>query len=667
MNSKTFKTTICAAAAALLVAAPAADAAPKAKAKALVLDAPAAVDAGAPAAVTVTAVGKKGKAVRRFGGKVTFASTDPAAKLPATYKFSKADKGRHTFEVTLSGSGSHTLTASSKVKRKRITGSRAVTVSTGGSNPGGDPGNPGNPGEPTLASIHLSVPSSVVAGESFAPTVVGKDASGNSLGDQSSKATFTIGGEPCDPSGCVTTTAGNVRIDAVVGQLGDSATVAVKPAAAESLTISGPGAVNAGQSIAPDVAATDRFGNRVAAGATLAISPDGSCSATACSATKSGPHTITASSGPLSRSLNVTVDPGPLSELRVNAPNSATAGSIFGVSANGFDQYGNSRGNVTTTTAFTAAGGSCENNGCYSRTAGTQRVEGTLDGVTGTGQIEITPAALNSLRVTPASNGSIAPSAPTTGTAAFSRIANATMAYSVTGLDVYGNSRGDVTSQATVSLDDKTCPGAVCSGNVFEGNRTVVARIGNFTGTTPVTVLKYDDAYRIDSCVGENYDINGKIDDGCEIDNPKAGRGTEATAIDLGSKSCSDSSSRTSMSGRLLHDAHAHTGDIPGFETITGSAGTVYKIRATGGACVNDLDLKFQTFFGVDDGSTCYEVSVRTDRNFDRAWTDGSGTTGIVRESGYYSDNSDIYVAVKWTCSRTEPAKAVNYSIDLRL
>ena len=74
MSKHAPKSLICAvAAAAALAVAPAADAAPKAKV--LVVDAPAGVSAGSPAAVTVTAVGKKGKAVKRFKGKVALTST----------------------------------------------------------------------------------------------------------------------------------------------------------------------------------------------------------------------------------------------------------------------------------------------------------------------------------------------------------------------------------------------------------------------------------------------------------------------------------------------------------------------------------------------------------------------------------------------------------------
>ena len=665
MSKHAPKSLICAvAAAAALVVAPAADAAPKAKA--LVVDAPTAIDAGSQAAVTVTAVGKKGKAVKRFKGKVALTSTDPAAKLPATYKFSKADKGRHTFEVTLGSAGQQTVNASAKVKRKRISGSRAVTVTGtgGGGNPGGNPST--DPGSTALASIELSVPANVGAGEEFQATVTGFNSSGASLGDVTAQATIKAGRQDCDATGCVIERAGRIAVTATVGSLTDEAAVDVAPGAPSSLELSGPETVAANATIVPHLDFVDRWGNPPAEPVAISISPDGACTAGGCKATKAGPHVITAAGGGLSDTLDVNVVPGPLAELQVNAPSSAQAGTTFGVSATGFDAWGNSRGNVTSATEFAVDGGGCNGSGCWSTVAGgSKAIVGTASGVTGSARIEITPGALYSLQVTPQTNERIAPAVPNVSNADYQGRMITTMSYRATGADVYGNSKGDVTSLAAFTIANANCSASTCAGTT-PGNRPVIAKIGGVTGVFNQVVAPYEDAYWM-TCRGENYDVNGQLDDGCEIVQYKAGHGTEATAIDLGSKSCSDSASQTHISGSIQHDGRTHTGEIPGFDPVAGSAGTVYKLRATGGACVNDLQLGFETFFGADDGGDCYMVSVRTNRNFDRAWTDGKGTTGIVRGSGYYSDNTDIYVEVRWTCGKQQKPESTNYSLDFHL
>jgi hypothetical protein len=50
-------------------------------------------------------------AVSGYTGTVHFTSTDPQADLPANYKFTSADHGTHTFDVTLKTAGSQSITA----------------------------------------------------------------------------------------------------------------------------------------------------------------------------------------------------------------------------------------------------------------------------------------------------------------------------------------------------------------------------------------------------------------------------------------------------------------------------------------------------------------------------------------------------------------------------
>ena len=85
------------------------------------------VAAGTAQTVKVTAL-NKGKLDPGYQGTVVLTSTDGQAVLPAPYKFTKQDKGVHSFSVTLKTSGSQRVTATDAASSAR-TGSQTVTVS----------------------------------------------------------------------------------------------------------------------------------------------------------------------------------------------------------------------------------------------------------------------------------------------------------------------------------------------------------------------------------------------------------------------------------------------------------------------------------------------------------------------------------------------------------
>jgi hypothetical protein len=105
------------------------------------LDAPAAVTAGVPFDVTVTAVDPFGQLAVGYTGTVTFGTTDPdpGVVLPADYPFTPGDGGAHTFtdtgagETTLVTPGEQTLTVTDTADGT-TTGTATVTV--GGTAPG---------------------------------------------------------------------------------------------------------------------------------------------------------------------------------------------------------------------------------------------------------------------------------------------------------------------------------------------------------------------------------------------------------------------------------------------------------------------------------------------------------------------------------------------------
>ena len=73
--------------------------------KFLVTGLPSPYTAGSTQTMLVTAQDTYGNTVPAYLGTVSFSSNDPSAQLPANYKFTAADTGKHSFGVTLNTSG----------------------------------------------------------------------------------------------------------------------------------------------------------------------------------------------------------------------------------------------------------------------------------------------------------------------------------------------------------------------------------------------------------------------------------------------------------------------------------------------------------------------------------------------------------------------------------
>lgn len=83
---------------------------------------------GAPFQVTVTLTDAvTNQPVTGYTGTIRFSSSDPAAGLPASYTFTPADRGSHTFTFTLNTPGAQTITATDGTWTY-ITGSTSVPV-----------------------------------------------------------------------------------------------------------------------------------------------------------------------------------------------------------------------------------------------------------------------------------------------------------------------------------------------------------------------------------------------------------------------------------------------------------------------------------------------------------------------------------------------------------
>src|SRR6185369_16722802 len=94
----------------------------------LVVQLPTQVRAGMPTAVTVTAVDASNRVTPNYTGTVSFAGSTFGTILPDNYTFTAADKGQHTFQVTLPSRGSQSITVTDTTTLS-ITGTATVKVS----------------------------------------------------------------------------------------------------------------------------------------------------------------------------------------------------------------------------------------------------------------------------------------------------------------------------------------------------------------------------------------------------------------------------------------------------------------------------------------------------------------------------------------------------------
>jgi hypothetical protein len=390
------------------------------------LTVPAAVAAGSPFSVTLTALDPYGNKAIGYTGKVHFSSSDMQAVLPADYTFVSGDFGSHTFTsgATLATLGSQTLTAAD-AGNGAITATATTTVN------------------PQVQGLHFVVSpstSSPAAGSIFGVTVTALDGNGNVATGYTGTVTFATSdtgvgvflpgpypftaadaGVHTFSSSVILVSAGSQTIAAfdrgiTDGSSASSATVQVSPGAATYFVVSGfPTPIIAGTAGTFTVTAQDRYGN-VATGYTGTVhftSSDLTASLPAdytFTAADGGVHTFSATlkiaatesiaasdTGPAHISgtqLNITVLPSTAAQFAFTLQGPLTAGVAATFMVTALDTYGNEatgyRGTVHFTTSdakgtvpadytFTAA-----DNGQHAfsaalilKTAGTQTVTAT--------------------------------------------------------------------------------------------------------------------------------------------------------------------------------------------------------------------------------------------------------------------------------------------------
>jgi hypothetical protein len=135
---------------------------PAAAASVQVAGFPAATTAGVAQAFTVTLRDAFGNVATGYTGTVAFSSSDPIAALPASYTFTAADAGVHTFTAALKRAGTQSITVTDTAA-PALSGSESGIVV----------------GAAAVSQFAISGPASVTKGVGFKITVTAEDAFGN--------------------------------------------------------------------------------------------------------------------------------------------------------------------------------------------------------------------------------------------------------------------------------------------------------------------------------------------------------------------------------------------------------------------------------------------------------------------------------------------------------
>ena len=321
----------------------------------------------------------------------------------------------------------------------------------------------------------------VAAGVGQAYTATGFDQFNNSRGVVTGTTTFTITPNgSCSGSTCQATIAGAHTVTGTNAGKTDTATLTVNAGAPTSITLSpSSSTVLAGATQTYTATATDQFGNPlgdVTAQTTFSISPNGSCTANTCSATVAGAHTVTGTNGSATGQATLTVKVAALDHM-VLSPADATiaSGGSQTYTVEGFDVYGNSRGDITfgTTTYSITPDGSCTSNVCTATVSGSHTVKATRGAKNATAILHVTPGGTASIVISPDRQHARA---------------GAGVTYTAQAFDSIGNSLGDVTSETTFSISpDGSCTANTCSATVA-GAHTVTGTDGSFTDDASMTV-----------------------------------------------------------------------------------------------------------------------------------------------------------------------------------
>jgi subtilisin family serine protease len=445
--------------------------------------------AGTAGSITVTAYDIYGNLATDYTGTVTLTSSDPKAVLPASYTFTTADDGKHTFSATLKTAGTQSITATDTASGIDGTESNIVVVPAA---------------LQSLAVAGFPTPDTAGAAETFTVTAV--DPYGNVIVGYVGKVQFTSS----DPKAVLpasytfTTaddgkytftatlkTAGTQSITATDANTpsvtGTDSNIVVQAAAAQSLTATGfPTSITAGEPGSITVTAYDAYGN-VATGYTgtlaftssdpKAVLPAEYTFTVADLGTYTFPITLktagtqsitvtdtkTSSLTATESGIAVQGSAAAQSFVVTGFPKTDTAGAAGSITVTAYDAYGNVATGYTGTVTFTSSDPKAALPASYTFT--------TADDGTDTFPVTLDTAGMQSITVTDTKTSSI------TGSESDIDVqAAAAQTLKATGFPASGTA--GVANQVTITAYD-------AYGNVATGYTGTIA----FTSSDPKAVL----------------------------------------------------------------------------------------------------------------------------------------------------------------------------------
>jgi len=308
-------------------------------------------------------------------------------------------------------------------------------------------------------------------------------------------------------NGVTLVTAGSQTLTASDGTLFDTTTWNVSASATPDHIVISPdtAAITAGDNVTYSVEAFDQFNNSLGDITTVTLfsvdlAAGGSWSANVYTSQYTGSWTVTGDYGGITDNASLSVTASAAHHIVVS-PLTATisAGSSQTYTAEAFDQFNNSRGDVTTSTIFSIdppAGGTWASNVYTSQYAGTWTVTGDYTGMFGTASLTVAAGSATSVIIAPAAS---------------TISAGSTQAYIAEAFDQFNNSLGDVSSATSFSID--LGAGGSWSLNVYTaqyvGTWTVT---GDYTGiidTASLTVTGGPISYY--TVTSDNYSLETSI------------------------------------------------------------------------------------------------------------------------------------------------------------
>jgi hypothetical protein len=224
------------------------------------------VTAGTSLTVTITAIDSAGNTAPSYRGTIQFTSSDAQATLPATYTFTAADNGVHTFTAVLRTAGAQYIAATDYGSFSWSIGTQAnYTV------------NPAAASQMVLSGY----PSTTTAGVANSFTVTAKDAYGNTATGYTGTVSFSSSDPQAGLPGAYTFTAGDAGLhsfnatfktagsrsltvnDATAGFSASQTGINVTAAAAAQFLISAPSTAQAGVAFNLTLTVVDAYGNVV--------------------------------------------------------------------------------------------------------------------------------------------------------------------------------------------------------------------------------------------------------------------------------------------------------------------------------------------------------------------------------------------------------------------